>query len=353
MIKILGKHDTMNMFNIFRKQALFLGCLLMLFSFGAKADEIQDINGLLKQGKTDEALERVNAYLASKPKDAAGRFQKGLILTEQGKTNDAIRIFTALTQDYPELPEPYNNLAVLYANQGQYDKARTELELAIHTHPSYATAHENLGDIYAKMASQAYDRALQLDSGNTNTQTKLALIQDLFSGSSSKGERPARTQQAEQIAVATPPKKAVAAPEKPVATEKPAATEAAPSTPRRDASDSDSNSEKVVLKTVHRWIAAWSARNVPEYLSFYADNFVVPDGMTRAAWESQRRERISKPASIKIELSNIHILVDGDQATVSFRQAYRASHFKTNSNKMLLLVKSGGNWLIQEERTGK
>ena len=69
-------------------------------------------------------MERVNGYLASRPKDARGRFLKGLILTEQNKPNEAIKVFTDLSQDYPELPEPYNNLAVLYASQGQYDKAR-------------------------------------------------------------------------------------------------------------------------------------------------------------------------------------------------------------------------------------
>ena len=113
----------------------------------------------------------------------AGAFLKGLILTEQNKPNDAIKVFTDLSQDYPELPEPYNNLAVLYASQGQYDKARNSLEMAIRTHPSYATAHENLGDIYAKMASQAYDKALQLDRSNAAAQTKLNMIKDLFSQS--------------------------------------------------------------------------------------------------------------------------------------------------------------------------
>jgi len=54
-------------------------------------------------------------------------------------------------------------IAVLYAGQGQYEKARQALEMAIRTHPSYATAHENLGDVYAKLASQAYDKALSLD----------------------------------------------------------------------------------------------------------------------------------------------------------------------------------------------
>jgi len=88
------------------------------------------------------------------------RFNKGLILTEQKKVPDAIRIFSSLSEDYPDLPEPYNNLAVLYASQGQYEKARDALEAAIRTHPSYSTAHENLGDIYAKMASQAYGKAL-------------------------------------------------------------------------------------------------------------------------------------------------------------------------------------------------
>src|SRR6185436_6783162 len=72
---------------------------------------------------------------------------------------------------------------VLYASQGQYDKARKSIEMAIRTHPSYAIAHENLGDVYAKMASEAYDKALQLDRGNAAAQTKLAMIKDLFSGS--------------------------------------------------------------------------------------------------------------------------------------------------------------------------
>src|SRR5689334_230231 len=149
----------------------------------AQSDPLQEANQLFRQGQLDKAMDRVNAYLASRPKDAKGRFLKGLILTEQNKPNDAIRVFTELSQDYPELPEPYNNLAVLYASQGQYDKARNSLEMAIRTHPSYATAHENLGDIYAKMASQAYDKALQLDRANQAAQTKLNMIKDLFSQS--------------------------------------------------------------------------------------------------------------------------------------------------------------------------
>ncbi|MFN3545113.1 MAG: tetratricopeptide repeat protein, partial [Thiobacillus sp.] len=137
----------------------------------ALANEVQEINQQFRKGDLAGALDRANRYLAKNPKDAQTRFLKGLILADQGKTNDAIATFRGLTEDFPELPEPYNNLAVLYASQGKYEEAKNALENAIRTHPSYATAHENLGDIYAKMASIAYDKALALDNKNTAAQT--------------------------------------------------------------------------------------------------------------------------------------------------------------------------------------
>ncbi|HUQ26005.1 MAG TPA: tetratricopeptide repeat protein, partial [Burkholderiales bacterium] len=148
----------------------------------ARADDLDDASRLLKAGQRDQALERVNRVLAQKSSDPKARFLKGIILTEQGNAKDAIEVFTRLTQDYPNLPEPYNNLAVIYAGQGQYDKARAALEQSIRTHPSYATAYENLGDVYAKLASQAYDKALQLDKSNAGAQNKLSLVRELVGG---------------------------------------------------------------------------------------------------------------------------------------------------------------------------
>ncbi|RYY82629.1 MAG: tetratricopeptide repeat protein, partial [Comamonadaceae bacterium] len=147
----------------------------------AHADEYSDVNQLLRSGKTSDALAKADQFLAGKPRDPQMRFLRGVILTESGRANDAIATFLKLTEDYPELPEPYNNLAVLYAGQSQFDKARAALEMAIRTNPSYSTAHENLGDVYAKLASQAYSKALQLDASNTAVQPKLALIRELFS----------------------------------------------------------------------------------------------------------------------------------------------------------------------------
>src|SRR5690349_24517036 len=120
---------------------------LLLVSGNVRADDVQEAAKLLKAGQHQQALERVNKVLAAKPKDAQARFLKGLIYAEQGNAKEASEIFLKLTQDYPDLPEPYNNLAVLYAAQGHYEKARAALEQSIRTHPSYATAYENLGDV--------------------------------------------------------------------------------------------------------------------------------------------------------------------------------------------------------------
>ena len=154
--------------------------LLVLLVGAAHADDYADVNTLLRQSKADQALAKADAYIAGKPRDPQMRFLRGVILTEQGKQADAVAAFTALTQDFPELPEPYNNLAALYAAQSQFDKARAALEMAIKLNPDYATAHENLGDVYARLAAQSYDRALKLEAGNATVPPKLALVRQMF-----------------------------------------------------------------------------------------------------------------------------------------------------------------------------
>src|SRR5712691_7218728 len=102
------------------RSILWFTALLSVLVFTAspsRADELEDIGHLVKQGQHVQALERINRYLVQKPGDAQGRFMKGLIFAEQNKVAEAIDVFTKLSQDYPALPEPYNNLAVLYATQ--------------------------------------------------------------------------------------------------------------------------------------------------------------------------------------------------------------------------------------------
>ena len=148
-------------------------------SLAVHANAVADAQKMMQRGDYAAALSALDAQLRSNPQDAEARFVRGLALTQLDRVPDAIRAFADLTRDYPQLPEPYNNLAVLYAQEGDYEKARDALEAALATHPSYATAHENLGDIYAALACAAYNRALMLDQGNRGVQQKLSLISQM------------------------------------------------------------------------------------------------------------------------------------------------------------------------------
>ena len=142
--------------------------------------ELAEAARLIHDGQYAPALTKIDGVLATDAKNPQARFLKGVLQADQNETDAAVATFQQLTEDYPELPEPYNNLAVIWAQQGDYDKARRALEVALLTRPDYAIAHENLGDIYARLASVEYDRAIALDKINKSAQTKLTLVRELF-----------------------------------------------------------------------------------------------------------------------------------------------------------------------------
>ena len=321
----------------------------------AHADDYTDALQLLRTGKLVEAQAKADAFLAAKPRDPQMRFLKGVIQRDSGKVNEAIATFSKLTEDFPELPEPYNNLAVLYAGQSQFDKARAALEQAIRTNPSYATAHENLGDVYAKLASQAYNKALQLDSGNTAVQPKLALIRELFTpnlktqrtATSPATPAPAPTPAPTPAPAPAPaPSPAPAPAPAPVAAPTPAPA-AVPSKPAMaDAAAKD------VEAAVASWAKAWAAKDMAAYLSAYGKDFDPPGNQTRSAWEDDRRKRITGKSSISVKLDNLAVTVDGNKAVAKFRQDYRADALSVSSRKTLDLQRVGERWLIVKESTG-
>jgi ketosteroid isomerase-like protein len=343
------------------KTLRLLALAAALMGSTAWADDYGDVNQLLRAGKHSEALAKADQYLAAKPRDPQMRFLKGVIQTEAGKPADAISTFNKLTEDYPELPEPYNNLAVLYAGQSQFDKARAALEMAIRTNPSYATAHENLGDVYAKLASQAYSKALQLDAGNTGVQPKLALIRELFAPSGKTVQAQARplapapapvavakapTPQMSSGVVAQAPAPTPALAPAVVAAPSPAPAPLSVSAPASAAGSKD------VEAAVHAWAAAWATKDMGGYLGAYGREFDPPGKMSRAAWESERRARIVGKNRISVKLSDVAVSVNGNKAVAKFKQAYSADALNVSSRKTLELVKSGDRWMIVRESTG-
>jgi Flp pilus assembly protein TadD len=142
--------------------------------------ELQQVQRQLAVGQATQALQLADASLKKNPRDAQMRFVRGVILTELKRPADAREVFEGLTEDFPELPEPYNNLAVLYAAEGRLESARAALEMALANAPGYGTAYENLGDVYLQMAADAYQRATKVDPANKQAGAKLALSRELI-----------------------------------------------------------------------------------------------------------------------------------------------------------------------------
>ena len=365
-----------------------------------------DITSLLQGSQPEQALKLIDQRLSATPKDPQLRLLQGVAFAMANKNKEAIDTFTQLTKEFPELPEPYNNLAVLYANQNQLDKSRQALEQAIRTNPSYSTAHENLGDIYAKLASQAYSKALQLDGSHAQSvQPKLALIHDLFSTGQAQAQAQALAQapsapapvtatatQAVSSSTTAPAQASVvaaAATAQPVASAQPATatpvteTASPPATEPKAETKTTAKAEpkaepKVETKAVatadagqaakadtptaanvaeveaavRTWAKAWAAKDMANYLAAYSPNFQTPGNQSRKAWEAERRARIVGKRSISVNLADLTITTQNDRATARFRQHYRADTLNVSSRKTLQLELRKGQWLIVSETTG-
>jgi len=149
-------------------------------TFTPNVTPYDEVSRLTRAGQFDQAIERAQRYLQTNPRDPQMRFLVGVAQNQKGDVAAAEDTYAQLTREFPELPEPYNNLAVIHAAAGRYDEARTALEGAIRANPKYAVAHENLGDVYARLAQRAWQRSQQLDAGNPRLEPKLKAVQGIF-----------------------------------------------------------------------------------------------------------------------------------------------------------------------------
>jgi len=282
----------------------------------AQDASLDEARSLIRQGQPDAAIELLDEYLSTASEDPEARFLRGVAFVEIGRRQEAIDVFSALVTDFPNLPEPYNNLAVLYASEGELDDALFTLFEAIRIHPSYATAHENLGDVYATLAKREYATATDLDGTSNSARVKHAKLSDLAG-----------------LVAAEP-------------SGEPVLETAAASSPA--ASDTQND----VLTAVADWADAWSRQDVNAYLSHYAEEFVPDDGKGRQHWVTLRRKRVAAPQFIRVEISAPKVEFRSDsRATVTFKQSYRSATYEDYVTKRLDLLRKGQSWKILGEHT--
>nr|WP_321794597.1 tetratricopeptide repeat protein [Caballeronia sp. J97] len=146
----------------------------------ATRDDTPQIDSAIAGKDWNAALTQLDARIASNPRDVQAKFKRATVLARLNRDDQAIAAFTELTQAYPELPEPYNNLAALYAKKGRYEDARAALETAVKANPGYALAYDNLGDLYLRLASESYKRAQSLGSKSPLTSQRITAIQNIY-----------------------------------------------------------------------------------------------------------------------------------------------------------------------------
>jgi tetratricopeptide (TPR) repeat protein len=308
---------------------LFLPILVACcWNLPAAADDLTDANSLYQARQLPEALGRTDVALKRTPRDAQMRFLKGLILTDMGKRTEAIAVFSALTVDFPSMPEPYNNLAVLYAADGQHDSARVALEKAIQANPNFTKAYENLADIYLTLASARYGTLLQQDPDNTQVRFKYLLVRSALDNPGESLPNAPATKPIAGKAALPPVLQSASAP----------------------ASQSSDSERAAVLAAVNAWADAWSSQDLPRYLGFYATGFRVPNGKTRAEWTQQRRTRIVKADRIEVTVEAPEVTVRGKSATVRFLQHYVSGKRNSRERKTLVMQNQDGQWKIVQER---
>jgi tetratricopeptide (TPR) repeat protein len=284
------------------------------------------------------------APLASAAEGFDARLNAAVAQAERGEHDAALAGFEALARDFPARPEPLNNLAAEQARRGDLVRARETLERALRTHPSYATAHDNLRSVYAALASDAYRKALPVGTEPVAA-PELALITASGHPQGGTAAAPA-TGAAASIETAPTPR--------PLPISVPSVTQAPPVTV--DPATARMNGLAFgAFAAVDAWAEAWASKDVAGYLAAYDAGFVPPDGLTRAAWEAQRTERIRAPKQISVRLAQRDLVIDagGERATMRFVQTYRSDRFNGSAWKTLELARSGSRWLIVGERAGR
>ena len=310
----------------------YLALLLCLLLCGAMpaAHANPQLQLLIEQSQFAAAARSGEKLLLQNPQDTEARFLTAYAYQMNGKTDQAILLYEAVIGDNPALPEPRNNLAMIYLARGDYDRASQLLVEAINTHSSYGTAYANLSLVYKGIASEAYRRAVSESSEpeNYNHEIKLIAITSLDTIAADPLPMPQLAQQS------------------PAATE-PATEEPASSTPTLV---NTANLNTLLIENVRNWAEAWSGKQLDVYTAAYTPDYRARFA-THEKWVQHRRGRIMRPGEIRVVVSDFTIQQRGDtRASVNFVQAFSSPGYSDRVVKRLDFSRVGSQWKIADEK---
>ncbi len=284
-----------------------------IFSPVLAASTIQELQQQIAGKDFSAAARHGEQLLIDNPGHIRARFLTAYAHQQNNQMTQAITLYEGIIRDHPGLPEPRNNLALIYLAQGDYDRASQLLVDAINTHPSYATAYENLSRIYAGLASEAYRRATSESSEPTGYTPNIELT------AIDRLELPPEALITDSAA-------------------------------NESTLITTANLETLLIEQVNGWAKAWSSKNFERYSSFYSLQHRA-EFKNYSAWLEHRRQRINRPGSIRVEVSNIQIRWKGEnRAIINFTQRYESPQYSDLVVKRLVFSRLGTEWKITEER---
>ena len=276
------------------------------------ATTLRQLHGMVEQSRFAEAKVAAEQMLLQNPEHEQVLFLGAFAYQQSAQPDEAARLYRRVIEINPALPEPRNNLAMIYLDQGDYDRASELLIEAINTHPSYATAYENLSRIYKGIASEAYRRALSESSEPAQYAHDIEL---LAINSLSSPEKPLLEQAKSEATVVNL-----------------------------------ANLETLLIQQVKGWAKAWSDKEVDVYVDFYSQQH-HPGYNSHSAWIEYRRQRIQRPGKISVDISDIQFRYQSDNgAIVDFKQDYSSARYSDSVIKRLSFTRDGNAWKISDER---
>lgn len=312
---------------------LIIAMLIIVLPQLVMGNTIKQLEQQLELKKYARAASTGMSMLKQQPENTRILFLTALALQKNNQPEQAQRYYQRLVTLHPELPEPKNNLAMIYLQQGKYDSAVDQLIESLNTHPAYATAWTNLSNLYKGLASEAYRKALSEDNNTTSVMDSIQLtaMTHIYA-------LPAQMQVAQTEPLVTAMKKAPA----------PAVTKT-----RVAKSDANANTarEKAIVTSLEQWAHDWSNKDFDNYIAAYIPTY-KGNKPNHEDWVAYRNSRINRPGKLQVKLKNIHIKSHNRQfAVIDFDQSYQSANYRDKVRKRVHFMQTRQGWKITKERT--
>lgn len=234
--------------------------------------------------------------------DYQQKFEAAKQASEAGASQQAVDLWRELLQQYPDDVAANNNLAVVLMQQKRYDQAQQQLEGVLKADPKLSVLWENLNQLYAVQAQQAYRSVFK------------------------------------KAKVSEPTAKWMAAPQQ------------VPTLDSQTTQMIQANQEKV-LNQLENWRAAWAGQKVADYLSFYTADYVAPNYANHKSWAKGRERSLERPKFIRLQLKGIQVQPLGmETVQTRFQQQYESNRFKDTVTKQVVWQLQNDAWQIIQEQ---